>query len=54
MPAREPLGAVKAVPEGPNNPVSQEQTVVLEQLVEDDVEREDLAVVYVVSDLPAD
>jgi hypothetical protein len=48
------LLAVQSMPEGPDNSISQFQTMVLEKRVEQDVEREDFTVIYMIAYLPAD
>ena len=53
MPAGKSLLAVQPVPERPDDPVPQLQAVVFEDRIEEDVEREYLAVVDIVPDLPA-
>lgn len=52
--AREPLGAVKAVAETPDDSVAELEALRLKDGIENRVERDDLSVFHIIADLPAD
>jgi hypothetical protein len=54
MAAGEPIAAVQSVAKMPNDPVPELQTVIFENLVQNDIERENLTFTDVIPHLPAE